>query len=179
MLLCDAHALFSSHVLATQGVRAGNAAPKWQVFPPRALDQQGVAIEPRSGGSPLSAYEIRAEYVCLSLTGCVPRIARIRIAHYGLPDEVAPQFAPFMPVPAHLLQASSGEPETARRAMYRAMERGWGTYDRASALRLVTPLPMLDQIQLHSFPIVTSIAQRLCNTHRPPLLAGRCCPNRL
>ena len=106
----------------------------------------------------MSAYEIRAEFVCLSLTGCVARVARIRFAHYGLPDKVAPQNAPFLPIPPHLLLATSGEAETSRRAMYRAMERGWGTFDRPSALRSVAPLPMLWRYRCAVLPILASIA---------------------
>eukprot|EP00729_Bicosta_minor_P018692 gene18692-32428_t len=134
--------------------QAGSGAPLWLPLPPRALDLDGTTVE-HIGAAPLRSYELRLEYVCLKAAGCgkqtlslewnnwsasdvktvyaraAAAAAASTTAAVGLngpapPSPPAPP--PYSPIPASALSPAQSEPEVTRRALYKKLQSGWGTY---------------------------------------------------
>lgn len=79
------HLLFPVNTANTAGPRplhAGGRAPLWIPLPPRALDQSGLPVD-HSGVAPLASYEVRFEYVCMALGGCLNRTISLKMATFG------------------------------------------------------------------------------------------------
>ena len=124
--------------------------PRWLPFPPRALDARGGIVE-AAGSAALGAYEIRLEYVCLSLSGCPARAATLRWAAFTGPYD---RSARFMPISSSALLPAQGAPEIARRKLAAAQEAGWGTWDHQSELSWVL-LPESFVVHLSLYRIST------------------------
>ena len=134
------HLLFPTNT--TLGKKAGHAAPLWQNFPNRPLDNNGVISTTPGGGGGVDlapGYEIRVEYVCLAANGCAHRTMTLHYSDFGSGDRPAilNPLPRRLPIPTSALLPTSGASEQARRAMYAAMERGWGTFDRPSSVSWV------------------------------------------
>ena len=143
------HLLYPNMTGVEQKNQRGNLAPRWLPLPPRALDARGDIVE-APGSAPLGSYEVRMEYVCMSLAGCGARTATMRWA--SIPDAFGR--APFVPIPSSVLLPTQGAPEIARRLLAEKQEAGWGTFDHQSELSWVL-LPESFVVQLGLFRIST------------------------
>jgi hypothetical protein len=103
---------------------------------------------------PLSSYEIRLEYVCMSLAGC-GRTVQLHWAAYPAastlhtpperphgvetpppspPPLPVPPPPPFKPIPASVMIPTQGANEIKRRALQAKLQSGWGTFYHPSNL---------------------------------------------
>ena len=126
------HLLYPNATGLPQKGAKGNFGPRWLPLLPRALDAHGAIVE-AAGAAPLSSYEVRLEYVCLTLGGCTARKATLRWASF--PSAYAT--APFAPIPASALKPTQSSPEVSRRALAAKQESGWGTFYHQSELSWV------------------------------------------
>ena len=114
--------------------KSGTKAPRWIPLPPRALDAAGNPVEHPAAAN-LSSYDVRMEYVCLSLQeGCTKRKISLRWVNFEATSTFSP-IPDFKPLPSTVLIPTQSPPQLARRSLATKLQSGWGTFYSSSMLR--------------------------------------------